>query len=74
MKKKGRKTKEIVPEKLHHCHCCGVCYIGFDHHCMWSGKCIAQKNLYWFYSFLGSLSVLLVVFWVNLIIGSMHFQ
>ena len=36
------------------CHCfdCDICYEGYDHHCPWTGKCIAKKNTYSFYIFL----------------------
>ena len=58
--------------RLHHCCGCGVCTIGFDHHCAWSGKCISGGNLNCFFGFLGFLCLSIVVFWVNLILGSME--
>ena len=38
------------------CHCfdCDVCYEGYDHHCPWTGKCIAKKNVTPFYIFIVS--------------------
>ena len=38
---------------LKHCHTCGVCVIGIDHHCGVFGKCVARNNLFWFYCFIG---------------------
>jgi len=58
--------------RLHHCCACGVCTVGFDHHCAWSGKCISKGNLNWFFGFLAFLCLCIVVFWVNLILGSME--
>ena len=40
-------------KKLKHCHICGVCVIGIDHHCGVFGKCVARNNLFWFYCFIG---------------------
>lgn len=67
-----RRTQSLgTPQsrQIFHCCACDVCYIGRDHHCMWCGKCIAGGNLHLFYAFLTMLSVMLVFFWVNLIIG-----
>lgn len=38
--------------KISHCQICGVCVIGIDHHCGVFGKCIAKKNIFWFYLFI----------------------
>lgn len=39
------------------CHCfeCNVCYEGYDHHCPWTGKCIAKNNVKYFYTFIVSI-------------------
>jgi len=37
-----------------HCPDCNICVEGFDHHCMWIGKCIAKNNLRSFWLFIGS--------------------
>ena len=37
-----------------HCYSCGICVIGIDHHCGVFGKCIARKNIFWFYCFIVS--------------------
>lgn len=44
------------PKTASHCYQCGVCVENIDHHCPWTGKCIGEKNLYWFYMFLSALS------------------
>merc|ERR1712242_524192 len=36
-----------------HCDFCQVCVDGYDHHCVWMGKCIGKRNLCAFYSFVG---------------------
>ncbi len=41
-------------KKLSHCYSCGICVIGIDHHCGVFGKCIARKNIFWFYCFIVS--------------------
>jgi hypothetical protein len=38
-----------------HCYDCGLCVRELDHHCPWSGKCIAQGNIIAFRWFLGTL-------------------
>uniref|UniRef100_A0A7S2UH71 Palmitoyltransferase n=1 Tax=Attheya septentrionalis TaxID=420275 RepID=A0A7S2UH71_9STRA len=32
------------PPKASHCPDCNVCISEFDHHCVWMGKCIGEKN------------------------------
>ena len=46
----------IVPLDAHHCTDCGVCYLGWDHHCPWVGTCIGEGNQLPFYIFLSSLA------------------
>ena len=41
-----------IEENTSHCFECNVCYEGFDHHCPWTGKCIAKNNTFSFYIFL----------------------
>ena len=38
-----------LSKKVHHCNFCNVCIEGFDHHCVWVGKCIGKKNIIPFY-------------------------
>ena len=37
-------------EKVEHCDICGVCFPKMDHHCVWMGKCVANKNTKYFYA------------------------
>lgn len=50
-------TKDVPTE---HCTFCDYCIEGLDHHCPWSSKCIANRNLLAFKLFLGSTLVLLI--------------
>ena len=34
-----------------HCFDCDACCKGYDHHCPWTGTCIGEGNLRWFYLF-----------------------
>jgi hypothetical protein len=43
------------PPNAFHCYDCGVCVSNLDHHCPWTGKCIGQKNIKYFHSFLSLL-------------------
>ena len=36
------------PHADSHCKDCDVCIRGFDHHCIFYGKCIGQGNKFWF--------------------------
>lgn len=38
--------------KISHCNICNICILGYDHHCLWSSKCIGEGNLMWFYLFI----------------------
>lgn len=43
--------------KTEHCEDCGYCMEELDHHCPWSSKCIARRNVVifkiWFTSLFG---------------------
>ncbi|CAM9772576.1 unnamed protein product [Pylaiella littoralis] len=49
------------PVGAFHCSDCNVCVTKFDHHCPWTGKCIGEKNIVFFYLFLGCLMVHVVI-------------
>ena len=48
-----------------HCRFCNVCIEGFDHHCVWVGKCIGKNNLKTFYGLLFSV----LFFYVYIIVA-----
>lgn len=56
------------PVSASHCYDCGVCVDKLDHHCPWTGKCIGKKNLSPFYSFLWSLTFLIIFVAVMVIV------
>lgn len=43
----------LLPPNLNieHCEDCNICIINYDHHCVWTGKCIAKNNIFTFYIF-----------------------
>lgn len=45
-----------------HCLECGVCIVGLDHHCPWTGKCIGRGNMVFFQTFLFGLVGLVIAF------------
>lgn len=49
-------------KKVSHCMFCDICVEGYDHHCIWTGKCIGEKNLYSFYIFVFSILFIVVYF------------
>jgi len=54
-------------KKAKHCEYCDVCIIGYDHHCVWSSKCIGRGNIFQFNAFLFLTVICVVGFWVNLL-------
>jgi len=47
--------KSFRPPSTIHCSVCQVCVTGYDHHCMWIGKCVGKNNLFAYKLFLVSL-------------------
>jgi len=44
-----------LEKNVYHCFDCDICVEEYDHHCPWTGKCIAKKNINAFYIFLVSI-------------------
>ncbi|KAG7389213.1 hypothetical protein PHYBOEH_007556 [Phytophthora boehmeriae] len=45
------------PLNASHCSDCGVCVRELDHHCPWTGKCVGERTIKWFYVFLTCISL-----------------
>ena len=52
-------------QNVNHCETCEICFEGFDHHCIWIGKCIAKRNLLSFWVFVFST---IIYFLYNIVI------
>ena len=50
------------PPRAKHCVACDNCVLSFDHHCPWTGGCVAKRNYSYFLRFL--LGVTLLCFFV----------
>ncbi len=53
---------ERVDMDISHCIECGICVEGCDHHCPWTGKCIGRKTIYYFYTFVTSVFIVVLFF------------
>ena len=63
-----QKCNILVPKEYNitHCYDCDICVREQDHHCPWTGKCIAKNNLKVFYIFLYSLFIFIINIFVIL--------
>lgn len=53
---------------IRHCHICGVCIMGYDHHCGVVGNCIGESNIWFFRAmvctgFIGNMMAYLLMFY-----------
>ena len=53
-----------LEENTKHCSLCDICIQGYDHHCIFLGKCIGKKNLILFYMYVGLVPIF---FWGTII-------
>ncbi len=51
------KCMALRSQKAYHCEDCDVCIDGWDHHCVWVGKCIGRENLMVFYVFVATIPI-----------------
>ena len=75
IKKEDRKYFEVCEicniivgynDEIRHCNECNICMKKMDHHCVWTGKCIAKNNYFAFHLF--TFSLLLYYVWYAIII------
>ncbi len=60
----------MPPElKIEHCEDCNVCILNYDHHCVWTGKCIGKYNYYAFYIFAYGGVIHIMLFFVAFLFG-----
>ena len=55
-----------IQDAIQHCEECDICIKQLDHHCYWTGKCIAKNNVWAFNLF--SLGTLLYIVWYFIMI------
>lgn len=49
------------PPRTVHCHTCECCVRSFDHHCLWLGVCIGERNFLAFQSFVAIINIALPI-------------
>ena len=66
-----KKCNILVPKKFKISHCvdCNICVKEQDHHCPWTGKCIAKYNIKYFYIFVNSLLIFFLNIFITLYCG-----
>src|SRR5271154_3890142 len=42
------------PPRAHHCRICDNCVETQDHHCVWLNNCVGRRNYRYFFTFVGS--------------------
>ena len=52
------------PPRCYHCRVCDNCIETLDHHCVWLNNCVGRRNYRYFFTFVGS-STLLALFLIG---------
>ena len=52
-----------------HCRDCDCCIKEWDHHCLWTGKCIGEGNICYFYGFL-AWTILFMSYHLSITLGA----
>lgn len=53
---------------IEHCESCDICVRKYDHHCVWTGKCITNYNIWAFYIFSFGSFVYILTYFINVIL------